>query len=43
VLDLGEPEHLTEVEVIDPPELRAGVREVAARIAVMHACPASGR
>jgi hypothetical protein len=31
----------TEVEVLHPPELRAGVREAAARIAARHAGPES--
>jgi predicted DNA-binding transcriptional regulator YafY len=29
-----------EIEVLDPPELRAGVREAATRIAALHASPA---
>lgn len=38
VLALG-----TEVEVLDPPELRTGVREAAARIAARHAGAEGGR
>jgi predicted DNA-binding transcriptional regulator YafY len=32
-----------EVEVLHPPELRAGVRQAAARIAALHTGPAGGR
>jgi len=32
----------TEVEVLHPPELRAAVREAAARIAARHSGPADG-